>query len=378
MMQLSPALLLFLILGLLAAAFLISKVFDLFDSPKNIVYLKPINTVLMVACLALSGVLFNQVYLNKEVQEIKFFTFLTLPNVTMAFGAYLDRLAVASLCVISFIGVALSIYSITRKGITHKLGALIDASALCGVFLVISNNFIQTFLAIEAIALCACFFIRVLCDDRLLSRFDFKKVIVYQLGSICLLMGIFASYSTFNSFNFSEIAALLKPEKLSSNLGIFGLDIKAIDFICTTLLTGFFAQGYQVLYNAWLARESNSPVLRMLLVQTLIIISAIAFVLIRLLPLIERSSTALIAFALISAVAIIIGKLCMWFGTSMKRIPFDLSKCEVWLQSCAAYVISGGKRISNYLEKNLIYSYSLIVLALIILLFTDFIIGYII
>lgn len=377
MMQLPPALVLYLILGLLAAALFISKVFDLLDGQKNIVYLKPINTILMIAGLVLSGALFKQLYLNKEIYEIKFFTFLTLPNTTTVFGAYLDRLSVASLCVISFISVALSIYSITRKGITHKLGVLIAASALCEILLVISNNFIQTFLAIEAIAICACFFISVLCDDKLLSRFDFKKVAVYQLGSVCLLMGIFASYSTFGSFNFSEISALLKPEKLNAAVGVFGLNVKATDFICTMLFTGFFAQSYQVLYNIWLARESNSPVLRMLLVQAFIIILTIAFVLIRLFPLIENSSLALIAFASLSAVSIILGKLCIRFGASIKRIPFDLSNYGI-LQNCTAYVAGASKKISDYLEKNLIYSYSLIVLILIILLFTDYIMGYII
>jgi NADH-quinone oxidoreductase subunit L len=375
MIQLTPALLLYLILGLLAAALFISKVFDLFDSPKNSVYLKPINTILMIACLVLSGVLFNQVYFNKEIHELKFFTFLTLPTTATVFGAYLDRLSAASLCVISFISVALSIYSITRKGITHRLGVLVTVSALCEVLLVISNNFIQTFLAIEAIAICACFFISALCDDKLLSRFDFKKVIVYQLGSICLLMGIFSSYSAFNGFNFSEIFALLKPEKLNSSIGIF--NIKAIDFICTMLFTGFFAHAYQVLYNTWLAKESNSSVFRMVFAQALIIILTIAFVLIRLFTLIENSSVALIAFASISAGAIILGKLCIRFVESIKRIPFDLSNYRI-LQNCTVYVASGCKKISSYLEKNLIYSYSLIVLILIILLFTDYIMGYII
>lgn len=236
---------------------------------------------------------FIEVGLNNKPVYIELFRWIDIELFNISWTFYFDSLTVSMLIPVLIISCLVHIYSISYMGHdphNQRFFSYLSLFTFMMIVLVTANNFIVMFVGWEGVGVCSylliCFwFTRIAANQSSLSAFLTNRV-----GDWFLIIGIFVILWSIGNVDYSTLFSLA-PFISENIITIIG--------ICITI--GAMAKSSQIGLHVWLPQAMEGPTPVSALIHAATMVTAGVYLLMRVSPIIEFSSTVLV--------------LCLWIGT---------------------------------------------------------------
>ncbi len=237
-----------------------------------------ISQILSTSLISISAilsyfVLYNVVHL-KQIYQIDLFNWFAAGDYQIKWSLYVDSLTAIMLVVVNSVSALVHLYSI---GYMHNDSGVPRFMSYLSLFtffmlmLVTSNNIVQLFLGWEGVGLCSYLLIGFWYYKKSAYNAAIKAFIVNRIADVFFAVGIFALFYVFRSFEFKYIFSHLEILQ-DKEFVIFGLNIRAVDFICMMLFIGCMGKSAQLGLHTWLpdAMEGPTPVSALIHAATMV------------------------------------------------------------------------------------------------------------
>jgi len=124
--------------------------------------------------------------------------------------------------------------------------------------------------------------------------------VVNRVGDFGFALGIFATFVLFDSVNFDAIFGAA-ADKAQASFDIFGIHAHALTAICLLLFMGAMGKSAQIFLHTWLPDAMEGPTPVSALIHAATMVTAGVFMVARMSPLFEYSTTALTVVTLVGA-----------------------------------------------------------------------------
>ncbi|MCH8086384.1 MAG: NADH-quinone oxidoreductase subunit L [Chloroflexi bacterium] len=243
-------------------------------------------------------------------------TWFAVGDDTFVLGMTIDQLAVLMMGVVTFVSLAVQIYSLgymkgeSRKGWYFAVHSLF-AAAMLG--LVLSNNLLLLYISWELVGLCSYLLIGFWYERRPAAEAAKKAFITTRIGDVGLLIAILVLFKQMepNTFDIPTILAAAQAGDLSSGI----LSLTAV-----LIFMGAMGKSAQVPFHVWLpdAMEGPSPVSALIHAATMVV--AGVYLVARMLPLFEAAPGAMELVVIVGLITAIVGASMALVMTDLKRI----------------------------------------------------------
>ena len=170
------------------------------------------------------------------------------------------------------------------------------------LMLVMSNNFLQLFFGWEAVGLVSYLLIGFWYTRPTAIYANLKAFLVNRVGDFGFLLGIAAIYMTFNSMDYATVFAAA-PAQADATYQVFpGVDWSLMSVICICLFIGAMGKSAQVPLHVWLPDSMEGPTPISALIHAATMVTAGIFMVARMSPMFELSTTALSFVLVIGAI----------------------------------------------------------------------------
>ncbi|MFN7940668.1 MAG: NADH-quinone oxidoreductase subunit L [Thermoanaerobaculia bacterium] len=173
----------------------------------------------------------------------------------------LDRLSAVMLFVVTFVGFWIHLYSVGYMG--HEEGyrryfAYLNLFLGSMLLLVLGSNFVVMFVGWEGVGLCSYLLIGFYYDQTFPPYAGRKAFIVNRIGDFAFLLGLFALFSNYGSFDYGEITrqVLANPESATRPYAL-GLSFATFTALC--LFGGAMGKSAQIPLYVWLPDAMAGP-----------------------------------------------------------------------------------------------------------------------
>ncbi len=244
-------------------------------------------------------------------------------GVQMEAGFLIDRLSALMMTVVSFVSLAVHVYTIgyMRDDPGYKrFFAYISLFTFSMLMLVMSNNFLQLFFGWEAVGLVSYLLIGFWYRRPTAVFASLKAFIVNRIGDFGFILGIAGVAYYTGTLDYSEVFARTDMI-LGNNLYLTpGEPTKAITVICLCLFVGAMGKSAQVPLHVWLPDSMEGPTPISALIHAATMVTAGIFMVARLSPLFELSVSALSIVLIIGATTALSMGLLGLVNNDIKRV----------------------------------------------------------
>lgn len=254
----------------------------------------------------LSVIVFNDVILNDAATyNASLYTWLVSDGIRFEVGFLVDELTATMMMVVTFVSLMVHIYTI---GYMHddpgyqRFFSYISLFTFSMLMLVMSNNFMQLFFGWEAVGLVSYLLIGFWYKKETAIFANMKAFLVNRVGDFGFLLGIAAVAMYFNSLDYADV---FKAAPLLADLNIQvipGIDWSLMTVICILLFIGAMGKSAQVPLHVWLPDSMEGPTPISALIHAATMVTAGIFMVARMSPLFELSTTALSFILVIGAI----------------------------------------------------------------------------
>jgi NADH-quinone oxidoreductase subunit L len=254
----------------------------------------------------LSAVVFNDIVLNDgKVYNNSVYTWLVSDGIRFEVGFLIDQLTATMMMVVTFVSLMVHIYTV---GYMHddpgyqRFFSYISLFTFSMLMLVMSNNFMQLFFGWEAVGLVSYLLIGFWFKKESAIYANMKAFLVNRVGDFGFLLGIAAVVMYFNSLDYYDVfSAAPHLEDLTIQI-IPGVDWSLMTVICILLFIGAMGKSAQVPLHVWLPDSMEGPTPISALIHAATMVTAGIFMVARMSPLFELSTTALSVVLVIGAI----------------------------------------------------------------------------
>ena len=248
-----------------------------------------------------------------EIYNNSVYTWMVSDGIKFEIGFLVDRLTALMLIVVTFVSLMVHIYTIGYMADdehnwpdTSKAGhnsyqrffSYIALFTFSMLMLVMSNNFMQLFFGWEAVGLVSYLLIGFWSSRETAVFANLKAFLVNRVGDFGFLLGIAAVLFYFNSLDYAEVFAAA-PGTAGKTINILGdAEWSVMTVICILLFIGAMGKSAQVPLHVWLPDSMEGPTPISALIHAATMVTAGIFMVARMSPLYELSTTAL-SFVLI-------------------------------------------------------------------------------
>ena len=246
------------------------------------------------------------------------YTWLVSDGVTFEIGFLVDNLTALMMTVVTFVSLMVHIYTIgymaddahnwpahSKAGAPSSYQRFFSFIALFTfsmLMLVMSNNFLQLFFGWEAVGLVSYLLIGFWYTRPTAIYANLKAFLVNRVGDFGFLLGIGAIYAFFNSMDYATVFAAA-PSMVGTTIEIFpGAEWQVMTVICIFLFIGAMGKSAQVPLHVWLPDSMEGPTPISALIHAATMVTAGIFMVARMSPLFELSTTALSFVMIIGAI----------------------------------------------------------------------------
>ncbi|MCL1886795.1 MAG: NADH-quinone oxidoreductase subunit L [Betaproteobacteria bacterium] len=233
-------------------------------------------------------------------------------NFQAGIGFLVDGLTALMMCIVTFISLAVHVYSIgymKDDPSNSRFFACIAFFTFAMLMLVMANNFLQLFFGWEAVGLASYLLIGFWYEKPTAATAGIRAFLINRFSDAIFIVGIGLLFSITGSFQFNtifsarlEIAAMTLP----------GTDWNLMTVSCLCLLAGAMGKSAQFPFHVWLPDSMEGPTPISALIHAATMVTAGIFMVARLSPLFELSDTALSCMLVIGAVtALFMGLVAM-------------------------------------------------------------------
>jgi NADH-quinone oxidoreductase subunit L len=281
-------------------------------------------TILGVAVsFILSIGVFIDVHENGNTYNGEVYKWAVSGGIPLSIGFLIDQLTSVMLVVVTFVSLMVHIYTI---GYMHedpgyqRFFSYIALFTFSMLMLVMSNNFLQLFFGWEAVGLVSYLLIGFWYTRDTAIYANLKAFLVNRVGDFGFLLGIAAIYMYFGTLDYSAVFAIA-PSHMETTMQIIpGMDWSLMTVICILLFIGAMGKSAQVPLHVWLPDSMEGPTPISALIHAATMVTAGIFMVARMSPLYELSTTALSVVLVIGATTALFMGLIGIVQNDIKRV----------------------------------------------------------
>ena len=245
----------------------------------------------------LSLYVFNHVVLNDApVYNKSVYTWMVSNGIRFEVGFLVDKLTAIMLIVVTFVSLMVHIYTIGYMKDDpgyQRFFSYIALFTFSMLMLVMSNNFMQLFFGWEAVGLVSYLLIGFWYTRPTAIYANLKAFLVNRVGDFGFLLGIAAVLYFTNSLDYARVFEVA-PSLSGKTIEIFsGQAWSVVTVICILLFIGAMGKSAQVPLHVWLPDSMEGPTPISALIHAATMVTAGIFMVARMSPLFELSTTAL-------------------------------------------------------------------------------------
>ncbi len=227
-------------------------------------------------------------------------------DLTLEIGFLLDSLSAVMLCVVTFVSLMVHIYTIGYMKDDpgyQRFFSYISLFTFAMLMLVLANNFLQLFFGWEAVGVVSYLLIGFWFKKDTAVFANLKAFLVNRVGDFGFLIGIAGVLYYFGSLDYATVFKQADSIALANPVLSIGLgEWSAITFICICLFIGAMGKSAQVPLHVWLPDSMEGPTPISALIHAATMVTAGVFMVSRMSPLFELSTTALSFILIIGAI----------------------------------------------------------------------------
>jgi NADH-quinone oxidoreductase subunit L len=247
------------------------------------------------ASFALSVYVLNDMMTSAPYNETVY-SWLKSGNFTFEIGFLVDRLSAMMMVVVTFVSLMVHIYTIgymqEDKGYA-RFFSYISLFTFSMLMLVMSNNFMQLFFGWEAVGLVSYLLIGFWYTRPTAIYANLKAFLVNRVGDFGFLLGIGLVLFHFGSLDYAAVFSVA-PQMADVQINLIGnAQWSLMTVTCILLFIGAMGKSAQVPLHVWLPDSMEGPTPISALIHAATMVTAGIFMVARMSPLFELSSTAL-------------------------------------------------------------------------------------
>ena len=271
-----------------------------------------ITSFSIVVTTLLAIVTFLEVGINNIPVSINLFKWIDSESLNVLWGFHFDSLTVSMLIPVLIVSSVVHIYSIgymSHDPHNQRFFSYLSLFTFMMIILVTANNFLLMFVGWEGVGICSYllvsfWFTRIAANQSSISAFLTNRV-----GDCFLTIGMFAILWSFGNVDYTTVFSIA-PFVNENIITIIG--------IC--LVIGAMAKSSQVGLHVWLPMAMEGPTPVSALIHAATMVTAGVYLLMRVSPLIEYSSTVLIISLWLGAITTVFSSLIGLFQQDIKKV----------------------------------------------------------
>ncbi len=275
-----------------------------------------------VSCALSMLVLKNMFWGGAAPENISVYTWAVTDGLRMEVGFLVDRLTALMMCVVTFVSLTVHIYTI---GYMHddpgyqRFFSFISLFTFSMLMLVMSNNFLQLFFGWEAVGLVSYLLIGFWYQRESAIFANLKAFLVNRVGDFGFILGIAGVVMFTGSLDYATVFGSAESVAAQSIEILPGTAWNAMTVVCILLFIGAMGKSAQAPLHVWLPDSMEGPTPISALIHAATMVTAGIFMVARMSPLFELSTTAL-------AVVIVIGSITAFFMGLLGIVQNDIKR----------------------------------------------------
>lgn len=262
-------------------------------------------------------------------------------------GFLIDHLTVLMLVTVNFVSLLVHIYSIGYMADDdgyQRFFSYISLFTFMMLMLVTSNNFLQLFFGWEGVGLVSYLLIGFWYQRESALEGSLKAFLVNRVGDFGFVLGIALVFAYTGSLDYATVfnsASYLA----SQHIELFsGASWSVVTVICLLLYVGAMGKSAQVPLHVWLPESMEGPTPISALIHAATMVTAGVFMIARISPLMELSTTALSVVLVIGATgALFTGMLALVMNDIKRVVAYStLSQLGYMMVAMGASAYSAG------------------------------------
>jgi NADH-quinone oxidoreductase subunit L len=236
------------------------------------------------------------------------YTWAEIGDLNLEIGFLIDRLTALMMAVVTFVSLMVHIYTVgymahdeenwpegsgAGTNSYQRFFSYISLFTFSMLMLVMSNNFLQLFFGWEAVGLVSYLLIGFWSVRETAIFANLKAFLVNRVGDFGFLLGIAAVLTYTGSLDYQEVFDAA-PGLRGETMMVMGETAwSVLTFICIALFIGAMGKSAQVPLHVWLPDSMEGPTPISALIHAATMVTAGIFMVARMSPLFELSTTAL-------------------------------------------------------------------------------------
>ncbi|MCP5090275.1 MAG: NADH-quinone oxidoreductase subunit L [Gammaproteobacteria bacterium] len=275
-----------------------------------------------LSCLLSLLVLQRMFWGGAGPENISVYTWAATDGLHMEVGFLVDRLTALMMCVVTFVSLMVHIYTI---GYMHedpgyqRFFSYISLFTFSMLMLVMSNNFLQLFFGWEAVGLVSYLLIGFWFKRESAIFANLKAFLVNRVGDFGFILGIAGVVMFTGSLDYATVFAGAEGIAAQDIEVVSGTPWNAMTVVCILLFIGAMGKSAQAPLHVWLPDSMEGPTPISALIHAATMVTAGIFMVARMSPLFELSTTAL-------AVVIVIGSITAFFMGLLGIVQIDIKR----------------------------------------------------
>ncbi len=233
------------------------------------------------------------------------YTWLTSGDYRFEVGFLIDTLTTTMMLVVTFVSLMVHIYTIgymQEDPGYNRFFSYISLFTFSMLMLVMSNNFMQLFFGWEAVGLVSYLLIGFWYTRPTAIFANMKAFLVNRVGDFGFILGIGLVLAHFGSLDYKTVFEKA-PELAATTINIWGAaEWSLMTVTCICLFIGAMGKSAQVPLHVWLPDSMEGPTPISALIHAATMVTAGIFMVSRMSPLFELSTTALSFVLVIGAI----------------------------------------------------------------------------
>lgn len=248
------------------------------------------------------------------------YQWMVLGGFKMEVGFMIDGLSAMMMCVVTFVSLMVHIYTIGYMQDDpgyQRFFSYISLFTFSMLMLVMSNNFLQLFFGWEAVGLVSYLLIGFWYTKPTAIFANLKAFLVNRVGDFGFILGIGLVAAYGNTLSYTE--AFAKGPELAKML-LPGTEWSLITVTCICLFIGAMGKSAQFPLHVWLPDSMEGPTPISALIHAATMVTAGIFMVARMSPLYELSTTALSFVLVIGSITALFMGLLGIIQNDIKRV----------------------------------------------------------
>lgn len=250
------------------------------------------------------------------------YTWMISDGIRFEVGFLIDGLTALMMAVVTGVSLMVHIYTIGYMRDDdgyQRFFSYISLFTFSMLMLAMSNNFLQLFFGWEAVGLVSYLLIGFWFKRETAIYANLKAFLVNRVGDFGFLLGIAVLLMFTGSLDYYEVFARADTMVAATMQVIPGLDWSVITLACILLFIGAMGKSAQVPLHVWLPDSMEGPTPISALIHAATMVTAGIFMVARMSPLFELSTTAL-------SVVIVIGATTAFFMGLVGIVQNDIKR----------------------------------------------------